>query len=506
MQTKTFRLGWSAACASALLLAALSAQAGPAKNVILMISDGASWGTWDMASYYEYGEKGRQPYDSFPVKLGMTTFPLTTSTTPTNDPTPQISYDPASAWDTTSTGDGDFFNGYKWIKADYTDSAAAGTALATGQKTYNNAIDYDNFGQPMEFISQIAKDLGKSTGVVSSVPFTHATPATFGAQNINRNHYGEISRQMVTGGDLDLIMGGGNPDYDSDGGLRATPRYANETGTGGGYIAETVWTSLEDGSAGWQFIQDKADFDALASGTLALTGDPLIGVPRVHDTLQYNRTEAAQGTGPTPSGVAFNPNVPTLTTMTAGALEYLGQDPDGLFVMIEGGAVDWAAHGNNTARIIEEQMDFNAAVQAATDWVEDNSNWLETLLIVLTDHGNGMPMGPDSDTIAFQPIQNNGAGNLPGVQWHYGTHTNENTLFFAKGAGSELFDQRLAGIDPYLSSVLGFNDGSYIDNTTVFTVMRDAMQAEAPLPGSLLLVAAGLPLVAVRLRRRAAPI
>jgi alkaline phosphatase len=481
-----------------------------AKNVILMISDGASWGTWDMASYYEHGALGQQPYDSFPVKLGMTTYPLNISNTPTGNGTPTISYDPAQAWSDNPNGGSyggtpNYFDGYRYIKADYTDSAAAGTALASGVKTYNNAINFDNFGQPVEFITQIAKDLGKATGVVSSVPFTHATPAAFGAQNISRNNYGEIGAQMVGGGVLDLIMGGGNPLYDVNGNTRATPLFAPENGPGvpgtNGYIAASTWNALNDGSAGWQLIQDKVAFDALAAGTLGLTGQPLIGLPQVYDTLQYNRTQAAQGPDANnPSGVAFNPNVPTLETMTRGALNYLGQDPDGLFVMIEGGAVDWAAHANNTARIIEEQMDFNAAVRAAFDWVDDNSNWLETLLIVLTDHGNGMPMGPSSDTLAFQPIQNNGKGSLPGVRWHYGTHTNENTLFFATGAGSDLFVQRVIGNDPYLLNGLKFNNGDYIDNTTVFDVMRDAM---VPAPGSLLLLGIGLPLLTLW-RQRAA--
>jgi alkaline phosphatase len=506
MQSTTFHRGWAPACASALLFAALSAEAGPAKNVILMITDGASWGTWDMTSYWEYGELGRQPYDSFPVKLGMTTTPLNTSSSPTFNATPQVDYDPDQAWDTTpNTGSyggwPNHFDGYEYLKKDYTDSAAAGTALATGQKTYNNAINFDNFGQPIEFISQIAKDLGKSTGAVSSVPFSHATPATFGAQNISRNNYGEIARQMVEGGALDLIMGGGNPLYDSNGQDRETARFANETGSGGGWIAETTWNAVNDGSAGWQLIQDKGDFDALAAGTLALTGQPLIGLPKVHDTLQYNRTQAEQGADASnPSGVAFNPNVPTLEVMTLAALNYLARNDQGFFVMVEGGAVDWAAHARNTPRIIEEQMDFNAAVKAATDWVEDNSNWMETLLIVLTDHGNAMPMGPSSDVTAFEPILNNGAGVMPGVQWHYGTHTNENTLFFAKGAGSNLFYDHVLGFDPYLTSVLGFNDGRYIENNAVFNVMRDAM---VPVPGSLFLVVAGLPLLAARLRRAA---
>jgi hypothetical protein len=85
-----------------------------------------------------------------------------------------------------------------------------------------------------------------------------------------------------------------------------------------------------------------------------------------------------------------------------------------------------------------------------------NSNWDETLMLVLTDHGNAMPMGPNSDTIAFEPIENNGQGVLPGVKWHYGTHTNENTLLmFAKGAGSEMLYDYVVGEDFGLVEILG---------------------------------------------------
>ena len=126
---------------------------------------------------------------------------------------------------------------------------------------------------------------------------------------------------------------------------------------------------------------------------------------------------------------------------------------------------------------------FDNAVGAGIEWVEINSNWEETLMIVLTDHGNGMPMGPDSDEIAFQAIENNGQGVLPGVQ-HSGGHTTENTLFWAEGAGSELFMQEIVGTD----QVLGFNDGSYIDNSSVYGVMKTAALgasvAPVPLPAA----------------------
>ncbi|MFN4244131.1 MAG: alkaline phosphatase [Tepidisphaerales bacterium] len=490
-----------ALAAAATLGLAAAAHASLPKNIILMIPDGASWGTWDGASYYQYGTRFAQRYDQFPVKLGMTTFPMNFSTTPTNDNLQRIGYDPAKAWDSTPDVDpsgppsswqwsasnpngehpgNDFFEGYDYIKRNYVDSAAAGTALASGIKTYNNAINYDNFGRPVPFLTQFAKAAGKSTGVVSSVPYSHATPAVFGAQNINRNNYHAITRQMIDEGTLDVIMGGGHPLYDDNGQLRATPQYS--------WISNADYTRLTNGTAnGFSFIQTKAEFEALA--TAATVPSKVFGMAQVAATLQFNRSGTAMGN--------FNTNVPDLRTMSLGALNVLGRNANGFFVMIEGGAIDWANHANNTGRVIEETVDFNRAVDAVIDWVEANSNWNDTLLIVTTDHGNGMMMGPNSDTIPFQGVVNNGAGNLPSVRWHYGTHTNELVLFYAKGNGASLFFDLVDGVDSGFAQIVGFNDGRYIDNTDVFRVMAQ----QIPEPAALGLLA---PLGLALLRRRAA--
>jgi Alkaline phosphatase len=474
-----------------------------------------------MASYWQYGQKGQQTYDNFDVKLGMTTTPLNTSNTPTNSGVPQVSYDPAQAWSTapsdgTSQGRPSVFEGYEYLKNDYTDSAAASTALATGQKTYNNAIDYDDFGQPLTNITQKLKEQGKATGTVTTVPISHATPAGFGAQNISRNNYGELSQQQIDG-TLDLVIGAGNPWYNDDGQLLDAPNFANETGpgtaptTGGGvgYVSESVYNEVTSATSGWTYLESKTDFEALADGSLVIDG-PVYGLAQVGSTLQQARTEAVQGTdAANPSGVAFNGDVPSLATLTTGALNYLGQDEDGFFVMIEGGAVDWAAHANDTGRIIEEQIDFNYAVTAAYDWVEANSNWDETLLIVLTDHGNGLPLGPDSDTIAFQQVTNNGAGVLPGVTWYTGNHTNENTLFWATGAGSELFYDEVVGYDSTFAALIGHNaDGAYIQNTAVYDVIAranglgDEALPAVPVPAPVLMLGSALVALFGMSRRR----
>ncbi|MFT3690880.1 alkaline phosphatase [Paenirhodobacter sp.] len=514
MKTSLRRQILAAASVVALCVPA-AGHAAPVKNVIMMISDGASFGTWDMASYWEHGATGKQVYDGFDVKLGMTTYPLNTSTTPTGGNATTLGYDPSKVLDSTPTGDGSFA-GYEYLKKDVTDSAAASTALATGQKSYNNAIGVDNDGKVLKNISEVFKEAGRSAGVVTSVPFSHATPAGFGSHNISRNNYGEIAREMVNGGVLDVIMGAGNPDYDNDGKKRDAV-YTAETGkgnnptTGAGeaYTPESVWTDLKSGKGPMELIETKADFEALANGSKTVDGR-LIGVAQVSGTLQQARTEANGVDSANPSGLAYISDVPTLETMTKGALNHLGKNENGFFAMIEGGAVDWAAHANQTDRIIEEQVDFNASVRAAYSWVEQYSNWEDTMLIVLTDHGNSMPLGPNADTEFFEGPQNNGQGNLPGVKWQHTNHMNENTRLWAHGAGAQSLTDHIIGQDPWLSLVVGHNDtGDYITNSSLFPAILDATGLDTtppavPLPAGVVLLGSAVAGFAALRRRKAA--
>ena len=96
-----------------------------------------------------------------------------------------------------------------------------------------------------------------------------------------------------------------------------------------------------------------------------------------------------------PFVVPYTSSVPDLATMTRGALNVLDDDPDGLFLMVEGGAVDHAAHVGQSGRLIEEELAFDDAVDAVVAWVEARSSWSETLVIVTGDHETGYRWGPD---------------------------------------------------------------------------------------------------------------
>ncbi|MBC7230389.1 MAG: alkaline phosphatase [Actinobacteria bacterium] len=126
--------------------------------------------------------------------------------------------------------------------------------------------------------------------------------------------------------------------------------------------------------------------------------------------------------------------------------------------MVEGGAVDWASHHNQSGRMIEEETEFNDAVDAVIEWVHRNGNWAETLLVVTGDHECGYLCGPGSAAAGrMQPIVNNGRGNLPGMEWYSDEHTNALIPLYAKGVASILFFRYADGF--------GRVRGLFMDNT-----------------------------------------
>jgi len=425
------------------------------KNIILMISDGWSYNHILATDYYQYGKTNVQTYQSFPFHSAMSTFMAGDA------------YKPDSAWAS-----------FEYVKKKPTDSAASATALSTGKKTYNGAICVDTEQKPLENIVQRAEKLGKATGVVTSVPWNHATPAGMVAHDTNRNNYVEIVQEMIYNSGLEVIMGCGHPFYD-DNAKPVTPDKSYK-------LVESTWNDLAAGTIGndvdddgiidyWTLIQDSLDFVKLTSGD---TPKRVIGIPKVHSTLQYMRNGQTAGQGPSapnttdpPYTDAFNKGVPRLEQMTLGTLNVLDNDEDGFFLMVEGGAVDWASHGNTTARMIEEQIDFNKSVDAVVRWVNQNSSWDETLVIVTGDHECGYLAGPNSNP-TWEPIRNNGKGHLPGTQWNSGSHTNQLIPLYAKGPGIQLLHKYADEYD--------IKKGHYLQNSEVgqamFTLWTNPIQ------------------------------
>ncbi|WP_203670309.1 alkaline phosphatase, partial [Cellulomonas pakistanensis] len=289
--------GTVTAGAAVVLVTAAQDPAGP-ENVILLIGDGMGYNHVDAASLYEHGTTyaqvavdpaagtvehlpgtASQVFQHFPVQVAMSTFSADG----------RAEYDPERAW-----------SDFGWISEGATDSAAAGTALATGVKTNNGVLGLDPSGARVTSVAERAAEVGKATGVVTSVPFSHATPASFGAHNATRGDLHGISDEMIAG-PLDVIVGAGHPLYDDDHQPIGTPRFD--------YLSESSWNALQDGRTSRTFVEDTADFEAMAAGQDV--PEQLFGLTQVASTLQQARSGHVEGA--LPFDVARN-DVPSLAT------------------------------------------------------------------------------------------------------------------------------------------------------------------------------------------------
>jgi len=411
------------------------------KNVILMISDGCGYNQVNAASIYLFGETGQHVFESFPVKYAMSTYPED-----------GIKYNPDSSWAS-----------FEWVLKKPTDSAASTTAFACGEKTNIGRISVDSEGKVMETILERSEKNGKMTGVVTSVMMSDASVSAFAAHNINRGNFEQIAGSMLKESAVDVIIGCGHPYFDNDGNVTKILEYKYVGG-------KATWKELQAGTLGgdadgdgiadpWTLIENRKDFQKLMSGPVPKR---LAGIPKVRSTLQQSRSGNAKAA---PYEVPLHETIPTLVELTSAALNVLSQDPEGFTLVVEGGATDWASHSNQPGRVIEEEIDFSNTVQTVVNWIDQNSSWDETLIVVTGDHETGYLNGPGSggEPPVWNELVNNGQGKLPGMEFKTSGHTNSLLPFYAKGEGSERFEKYAKHDDPVR--------GKYLDNADVGEVL-----------------------------------
>lgn len=453
------------------------AQIKSPKNIIIMIGDGMGENQIKAGTYYQYGIDNAQKFQKFPVKLYASTYAAKAGLSGEDkDLDWSIGYNTKEAWEK-----------FDWVQKQYTCSGASGTAIACGEKTYNGAIGMDINKHPIENISEVAKKRNKSAGVVTSVMLSHATPAVFVAHNEHRNNYSAIAKEMLLESKMDVIIGAGHPYFNHDGERLSQARTFQ-------YVGDSIiWVGLKKGevefqvdgktktvadidgdkvSDPWTLVEKKQDFEQIAFGNKV--PKRLLGVVEVAETFQQRRKTTDdksyfEGKGQAMEDaydVPFNKNVPDLATVSLAALNTLNQNKNGFFLMIEGGAIDWACHGNQKGRLIEEFIDFAVAVDSVIAWIEKNSSWDETLLIITADHETGYLTGIDNEKNKpfDKPIKNNGKGKMPDMQFNSTSHTNSLVPFFANGAGSNLFELLADEIDQ--------KKGKYLQNSEIGAGMK----------------------------------
>jgi alkaline phosphatase len=307
------------------------------KNIILFIGDGMGLEHIRAAGMYLNGKPGTLIFESFPYQGTVTTYSADKSVT---------------------------------------DSAAAATAVATGQKVNNGTISMAIPGDSSELTTLLEyySSLGKSTGLVTTTYITHATPAAFAAHEPHRSNFNEIAVDYFTQTRPTLLFGGG--------GFGVSPGLARAN-------SYTVVTTKEE-------------LEAL---------EPMANL----------KVSGQFGNGNLPYEDSFPGNFPTLKEMTRAALAILAKNRKGFFLVIEGGRIDHASHANDIENTVKEAINFHEAVSYAYEWALLRG---DTFIIVTADHETG----------DLKVLTNNGKGNLPGVAWGTGGHTGKNVGIYAYGA------------------------------------------------------------------------
>lgn len=286
-----------------------------------------------------------------------------------------------------------------------TDSAASATSMCSGIKTYNSAINVDPEGNQVIPLARDLQRAGFSIGVVSSVPISHATPASAYANNVTRNDYQDLSRDMLGIPSIahrralpgvDVLLGcGWGEDRDDD-----------RKKQGKNYVPGNKFLSAEDlktidAENGGKYV--------VAQRTPGMNGSVVLfrAAKRAYQRRQrlfgmfghkggHLPYQTADGNYDPTRGVRdadrYSPDEirenPTLAEMTTAALEVLSQNNRGFWLMIESGDVDWANHNNNIDDSIGAVFSGESAFEAVTQWIEKNSSWKQSAVIVTADHGH----------------------------------------------------------------------------------------------------------------------
>ena len=222
-----------------------------------------------------------------------------------------------------------------------TDSGAGGTAIATGNKTYNGAIGVDSTGKPAKTVLEWAEEKGKATGMVATCAITHATPASFISHQASRGDYELIAADFLKT-DIDVFIGGGRNHFEKrKDGINLSDKLREK---------------------GYRVAYSIGDVKEAKSG-------PVAGlIDSIHEPKWI------EGRGD------------LLNESVIEALRLLSADKDGFFLMVEGSQIDWGGHENNINYLATEMIDFDKAIGTALDFAAADG---ETLVIVTADHETG---------------------------------------------------------------------------------------------------------------------
>lgn len=305
-------------------------------------------------------------------------------------------------------------------------SAAAGTAIACGEKANNGTVGINKDSVDIESIACKLKREGYKVGIITTTPVNHATPSAFYAHNTDRSQHYEICSQ-IPGSGFEFFAGAGFLDYKGQNGdLEPLDTYLENNGYSVSYGME----EFRRESAG----KDKAIFCQASNK---------------EDNAENYVSDAATEADA------------TLAEMLGLALEFIGNEKP-FFIMSEGGVIDWAAHDNRTMSTVEEILEFDDAIKVAYEFYKKHQD--ETLIIVTADHETGgMTLGCGEYSINWEALEkewiesgkknvldeegNRELNERCSIGWTTGYHTGGAVPVYAIGAGAERFTGRMDNTD-----------------------------------------------------------
>jgi alkaline phosphatase len=233
-----------------------------------------------------------------------------------------------------------------------TDSAAASSSWGSGSRVFNAAINVLPDGTKLTPIGWLARDRGRKVGLVTTATVTHATPAGFAAVSPRRDDEEAIAPQYLD--KVDVVLGGGRQFFLPD-------KRKDKRDVAGEYR-----------SAGYQVSLQKNDLQpAPGRKLLGLYSDS--HVPYTLDQRQSKKMQE---------------EVPTLAEMTRAALAALDSAANGFLLQVEGARIDHAAHSNDAAALLWDQLAFDDAIEVVLEYTARRP---DTLVVVTSDHGNSNP-------------------------------------------------------------------------------------------------------------------
>lgn len=309
-------------------------------------------------------------------------------------------------WD--AMGDANYPIGKGTVKHAYTDSASSATSLTTGIKTYNDAINVDAMGRQVEPIARQLQQKGFAVGAVTSVPISHATPACAYANNVHRDDYQDLTRDMLglpsishpgaplSG--LDVLIGAGWGETKEKDGAQgenfvAGNRYlppkdlaAIDARNGGAYVVAQRTMGMNGQQALAKATQEAAKDRRRLFGYFGTKGghlpfqtadgkyDPTISVGNDPKAEVYSAEDVLEN--------------PRLSDAAIAALNVLSARSERIWLMVEAGDVDWGNHQNNIDNSIGAVLSGDEAFHAVASWIEKNTGWDNSVVLVTSDHGH----------------------------------------------------------------------------------------------------------------------